>query len=107
MQFTKIAKIQIVSTLIRVAIAIVMAICGFGYWALVIRPIASSLCVAIGARGSRAHGGLRCGRRAPSTATDAFGHAWVNSHNWSECASLPRANRRYPNCYIPENRIAR
>jgi len=49
MQFTRIAKIQILSTLIGVAIAIAMAICGYGYWAIVLRPIASSFCVATGA----------------------------------------------------------
>jgi PST family polysaccharide transporter len=49
MQFAKIAKIQILSTLIGVAIAIVMAICGYGYWALALRPIVGSLCMAIGA----------------------------------------------------------
>src|SRR6266478_6686310 len=49
MQFARIAKIQILSTLIGVAIAIFMAICGYGYWALVLRPIATSLCIAIGA----------------------------------------------------------
>jgi O-antigen/teichoic acid export membrane protein len=49
MQFGRIAKIQILSTLAGIAIAIFIAICGYGYWALVLRPIASSLCVAIGA----------------------------------------------------------
>ena len=49
MQFTRIAKIQILSTLIGVAIAIAMAICGYGYWAIVLRPIVSSFCVATGA----------------------------------------------------------
>jgi O-antigen/teichoic acid export membrane protein len=49
MQFAGIAKIQILSTLAGVAIAILIAIRGYGYWALVLRPIASSLCVAIGA----------------------------------------------------------
>src|SRR5215470_8218712 len=49
MQFAKIAKIQILSTLVGVAIAIFMALCGYGYWALVLRPIATSLCIAIGA----------------------------------------------------------
>jgi O-antigen/teichoic acid export membrane protein len=49
MQFPRIAKIQILSTLIGVVIAILMAISGFGYWALVLRPIASCLCVAMGA----------------------------------------------------------
>jgi len=49
MQFAKIAKIQILSTLVGLAFAVLMAICGYGYWALVLRPIASSLCIAIGA----------------------------------------------------------
>ena len=49
MQFARIAKIQVLSTLAGVAIAIFIAICGYGYWALVLRPIASSLCVAMGA----------------------------------------------------------
>jgi O-antigen/teichoic acid export membrane protein len=49
MQFARIAKIQFLSTLIGAVIAILMAIAGFGYWALVLRPIASCLCVAIGA----------------------------------------------------------
>jgi len=49
MQSARIAKIQILSTLIGIALAIFVAICGYGYWALVLRPIASSLCIAIGA----------------------------------------------------------
>jgi PST family polysaccharide transporter len=49
MQFAKIAKIQILSTLAGNAVAIFMAISGYGYWALVFRSIVSSLCVAIGA----------------------------------------------------------
>src|SRR5712671_1181844 len=49
MQFGKIAKIQILSALIGVGVAIFMAICGYGYWALVVRPITSALCVGIGA----------------------------------------------------------
>jgi PST family polysaccharide transporter len=49
MQFGKIAKIQILSTLVGTAIAILVAMRGHGYWALVLRPIASSLCIAIGA----------------------------------------------------------
>ena len=48
MQFGRIAKIQILSTSIGVAIAIFVAICGYGYWALVLRPIVSSFCIAIG-----------------------------------------------------------
>jgi len=49
MQFGRIAKIQIISTLAGVAIAISIAIFGYGYWALVLRPIATSLCIVIGA----------------------------------------------------------
>jgi PST family polysaccharide transporter len=49
MQFARIAKIQILSTLAGVAIAIFIALCGYSYWALVLRPVASSLCVAMGA----------------------------------------------------------
>jgi O-antigen/teichoic acid export membrane protein len=49
MQFARIAKIQILSTLVGIAIAIFMASCGYSYWALVLRPIATSLCIAIGA----------------------------------------------------------
>src|SRR5258708_28697070 len=49
MQFGTIAKIQISSTLVGTAIAIFMAVRGYGYWALVLRPIASALCVVIGA----------------------------------------------------------
>jgi O-antigen/teichoic acid export membrane protein len=49
MQFARIAKIQILSTLIGVGVAIFMAIYGYGYWALAFRPIVSSLCVAVGA----------------------------------------------------------
>jgi O-antigen/teichoic acid export membrane protein len=46
MKFARIAKIQILSTLVGVAIAIFMAIYGYGYWALVLRPIVSTLCLA-------------------------------------------------------------
>src|SRR5258706_699585 len=49
MQFGTIARIQISSTLVGTVIAIYMAACDYGYWALVARPIASSLCIAIGA----------------------------------------------------------
>jgi len=49
MQFGTIAKIQLSGTLVGTAIAIFMAACGYGYWALVVRPITSSLCIAIGA----------------------------------------------------------
>jgi O-antigen/teichoic acid export membrane protein len=49
MQFGKIARIQVLGTLAGIAVAIVMAICGYGYWALVLRPIANAVCVAFGA----------------------------------------------------------
>src|SRR5262249_2173104 len=49
MQFARIAKIQILSTLVGVTIAIFVAVCGYGYWALVLRPIASALCLGIAA----------------------------------------------------------
>src|SRR6266478_4323810 len=49
MQFGRIAQIQTLSTLAGIAIAIATAIYGYGYWALVIRPITSALCAAIGA----------------------------------------------------------
>src|SRR4030088_2710480 len=45
MQFGRIAKIQVLGTLVGIAIAVVIAICGYGYWALVLRPITSSFCV--------------------------------------------------------------
>src|SRR5262249_23509829 len=43
MQFGTIAKIQFSSGVVVTAIAIAMAICGFGYWALVLRPILGAL----------------------------------------------------------------
>jgi O-antigen/teichoic acid export membrane protein len=49
MQFGRIAKIQILGTLAGVTFAVVIAFCGYGYWALVLRPIANSCCVAFGA----------------------------------------------------------
>jgi O-antigen/teichoic acid export membrane protein len=49
MQFSQVAKIQILGTLAGAAVGIFMAFCGYGYWALVIRPIANSLCVAVAA----------------------------------------------------------
>jgi O-antigen/teichoic acid export membrane protein len=48
MQFAAIAKIQILSTLISVALAILVAMCGYGYWALVLRPIAGAACIVAG-----------------------------------------------------------
>jgi PST family polysaccharide transporter len=49
MQFAAVAKIQILSTLVAVAVAIVIAMCGYGYWALVLRPIVFALCLTIAA----------------------------------------------------------
>jgi O-antigen/teichoic acid export membrane protein len=49
MQFGRVAKIQVLGTLAGIAIAVVIAICGYGYWALVLRPITNSFCVAFGA----------------------------------------------------------
>ena len=49
MQFATIAKIQFLGTLAGIAIAVIFAIRGYGYWALVLRPIVSSLCIAVGA----------------------------------------------------------
>jgi O-antigen/teichoic acid export membrane protein len=49
MRFAAIAKMQILSTLVGVAVAIFIAIYYRSYWALVARPLVSSLCVAIGA----------------------------------------------------------
>jgi O-antigen/teichoic acid export membrane protein len=49
MQFGKIGNIQLLSTLAGIAVAIILAVSGYGYWALVLRPIVNSLCVALGA----------------------------------------------------------
>lgn len=49
MQFGTIARIQLSSTFVGVVVAILMASWGYGYWALVLRPITNALCVALGA----------------------------------------------------------
>jgi len=49
MQFGQIARIQLFGSLVGIVTAIVLALCGFGYWALVARPIANAFCVVIGA----------------------------------------------------------
>jgi PST family polysaccharide transporter len=49
LRFGTIARIQVASTLVGTVIAIVVAFCGYGYWALVLRPIASAFYVAFGA----------------------------------------------------------
>jgi len=60
MQFGRIGQIQFIGTLAGIVVAVVLAMSGFGYWALVARPIATSFCVAGGAW-------LTCGWR-PGTA---------------------------------------
>ncbi|MDH2355960.1 lipopolysaccharide biosynthesis protein [Bradyrhizobium sp. SSUT112] len=49
MQFGRIANIQILSTLAGIVVAVVVAIVGSGYWALVLRPVVSTFCIALGA----------------------------------------------------------
>jgi O-antigen/teichoic acid export membrane protein len=49
MQFGRIANIQILSSVAGIVVAIVGANYGFGYWALVLRPIVNGFCVAVGA----------------------------------------------------------
>jgi PST family polysaccharide transporter len=49
MQFAVVAKIQVLGTLAGLAVAIPMAMSGYGYWALVLRPIAGVACVVAGA----------------------------------------------------------
>jgi O-antigen/teichoic acid export membrane protein len=49
MQFTAIARIQILATVAGIAAAILLAMFGFGYWALMLRPIVSTLWVVAGA----------------------------------------------------------
>lgn len=47
MQFSRIAQVQVLGTLIGVIVALALAFVGAGYWALVARPIANSLVVAL------------------------------------------------------------
>ncbi|HTT06757.1 MAG TPA: lipopolysaccharide biosynthesis protein [Steroidobacteraceae bacterium] len=49
MQFGRIAKIQLMGTLVGNLVAVALALVGGGYWALVVRPIANALWVAVGA----------------------------------------------------------
>jgi len=49
MQFGRVARIQFLGTLVGIIVSIVLAFGGFGYWALVARPIANALCVVAGA----------------------------------------------------------
>ncbi|MGC2778136.1 MAG: lipopolysaccharide biosynthesis protein [Bradyrhizobium sp.] len=45
MQFGRIGRIQLLGTLAGTVVAIVAAVAGYGYWALVLRPIVSSFCI--------------------------------------------------------------
>jgi O-antigen/teichoic acid export membrane protein len=49
MRFGTIARIQMSSTFIGAAVAISLALCGFGYWALVLRPVAHAASQSLGA----------------------------------------------------------
>lgn len=49
MQFVAIAKIQLLSALAGLALAVLLATSGYGYWALVLRPILGAACIAAGA----------------------------------------------------------
>jgi O-antigen/teichoic acid export membrane protein len=49
MQFARIVGIQVFSTLAGIAIAILAAKWGFGYWALVLRQVVTSFCMTIAA----------------------------------------------------------
>ncbi len=49
LQFGRIGRIQVLGTLVGVVVAIAVAISGYGYWALVLRQITASFCVAFGA----------------------------------------------------------
>jgi O-antigen/teichoic acid export membrane protein len=64
MRFGTIARIQVSSTLVGVVFAILMALYGYGYWALVLRPVTSALWVACGAW-------LLCGWRPGLPVVDA------------------------------------
>jgi O-antigen/teichoic acid export membrane protein len=48
MQFSKIGQIQFVGTLAGILVAVGVAMSGYGYWALVLRPIVTALGVACG-----------------------------------------------------------
>jgi O-antigen/teichoic acid export membrane protein len=49
MQFGTIGKIQFLGTLAGLVVAVVVAVGGYGYWALVLRPVTNAFCVALGA----------------------------------------------------------
>jgi O-antigen/teichoic acid export membrane protein len=47
MRFAKIGQIQFLSTLAGIVVAVVLAMRGHGYWALVLRPFTNSFCVVV------------------------------------------------------------
>ena len=49
MQFVLITKIQFLSAAAGLLVAVLMAKSGYGYWALVARPVVSAACIAAGA----------------------------------------------------------
>src|SRR4051812_25224178 len=49
LQFGRIGRIQLFGTLAGTVAAVVMAIAGYGYWALVVRPVVTSICVVVAA----------------------------------------------------------
>ncbi|CCD84532.1 putative polysaccharide transport protein [Bradyrhizobium sp. ORS 285] len=48
MQFGRIGRIQLFGTFVGTIAAIAAAMAGYGYWALVLRPVTSAICVVIG-----------------------------------------------------------
>ena len=64
MQFSRIGQIQFIGTLAGIVVAVVVAMAGYGYWALVLRPITTSFCVACGVW-------LACGWRPGSAVFDS------------------------------------
>jgi PST family polysaccharide transporter len=49
LQFGRIGRIQFLATFVGIVVAVVMAFHGFGFWALVMRPVTNALVVAAGA----------------------------------------------------------
>jgi len=49
LQFGRIGRIQLFGTLAGTVAAVAMAIAGYGYWALVVRPVVTSICVVVAA----------------------------------------------------------
>jgi O-antigen/teichoic acid export membrane protein len=64
MKFGVIARIQFLGGIVGLVLAIVIARSGYGYWSLVLRPIASAACIAAGAW-------LACGWRPGRPVFDA------------------------------------